>query len=155
MKKYLFGQRQSSRRSRRSAMDWIFNLSNQGSVGADSSDPMIDDQNIPRHEKEARMMSVVKDISPIHKSKGVPTEFYNIVSSSNMELSKFSKQHSGEAVSDPLSTPVNRKADRRNYKTRKSLFKKQSSTSKYSKSSLKCPVFLYSDSHGLTCMCKA
>lgn len=154
MKKYLFGQRQSARRSRRSALDWIINLNNPNSAVADSRDhSKIDDQNIPLHDAEARSINVVKDISPIHKSKGVPTEFYNIVSASNMELSKFSKQHSGASVSDPQSTPVNRKADRRNYKRRKSLFKQQSS--KYSKSSQKCPVFLYSDSHGLTCMCKA
>ena len=156
MKKYLFGRRQSARRSRRSALDWIFNLDlNENSVGiADSSDHKIDDENI-LNDKEARMISVAKDISsPIFKSKDVPLDFYNIVSSSNMELSKFSKHHSGTPASDPQPTQVNRKADR-NYKRRKSLFKQQSSASKYSKSSQKCPVFLYSDSHGLTCMCKA
>jgi len=92
------------------------------------------------------------------KLQHIPSEFFTIATSSSMELSKYSKQLSGSAQhadsGAAAEAPGVKVSQRRNYKRRKSLFTK-SAVSRRKSSSASCPVYLYSDSHGLTCMCKS
>ena len=90
-------------------------------------------------------------VAGVKNTNGVPADFFVVASSSNMELSKYSSQDSGGSPS-PVKTsqrPTDNKLKvKRNYKRRKSLFK----TTKSKKFS--CPVYLYTLSEGLTCMCR-
>ena len=161
MKKYLFSRRRGERQ-KRSLFNWVFNHKMiEGKEATELNDDSEDnlennnsDKNLSRRQGSQRVNTII-DID----NNNVPSDFYTIASSSNMELSRFSKQNS---VSLTKNTSVNNKLSsskiRRNSKRRKSfkLFNRSSSSKPEVTSSLQtCPVFLYSDSHGLTCMCKS
>jgi len=149
MKKYLFSHRRSNRRTRSVLTDW-----QTRSELRKSQETFSEPSNSDNHGRMGRMKGGHKVTSiDLAKVKHVPSEFYTIATSSNMDLSRFSKHHSLSQTSDASQTRITR-TNKRNYKRRKSLFKKSSLRGDLSSGHL-CPVYLYSDSHGLTCMCKS
>ena len=147
MKKYLFSHRRSHRRTR-SVIDWQTHSESRNSQPT-FSEPSHSDH----HGRMGRMKGDHKVTAiDLAKVQHVPSEFYTIAASSHMGLSRFSKHHSLSQTSDASQTRSTR-TNKRNYKRRKALFKKSSPRGKSSERL--CPVYLYSDSHGLTCMCKS
>ena len=141
MKKYLFGRRKGSRQPR-SVLDWVFNFKKpKPKESSGNATTMNEEQNVEPY--------TIIDTSNV---KNTPSEFFQIATSSNMKLSRYSNHYHRSVSSEDTTT--NRVKKHRNYKRRKSLFNKSKIT-KGNPSSQKCPVFLYSDSHGLTCMCKS
>ena len=158
MKKYLFSKRRS-RRKTRSIVDWVLNFNSRpekhGASDDDGADSAAQTDRVGRRGPGSDKVNTVIDTD---KLQHIPSDFFTIATSSSMELSKYSKQLSvsaqhadGGAAAEAPGAEVSR---RRNYKRRKSLFNK-SAVSKRKSSSASCPVYLYSDSHGLTCMCKS
>lgn len=150
MKKQLFSRRRSHR-NRRSVFDWLFKLNERkdSSEDNDSGDKM-EEVGVTRKNAGSQQNTFHK-VTGVKNTNGVPADFFVVASSSNMELSKYSSQNSGGSAA-PVKISQRRTGDKlkvkRNYKRRKSLFK----TTKSKKSS--CPVFLYTLSEGLTCMCR-
>ena len=145
MKKYLFGRRRGGRHTR-SVLDWVFNFTKQKQKEISESNVNATKMN----EEQNGEPNTIIDTSNV---RNTPSEFFQIATSSDMELSRFSSHYSGSVSSSENTSPTSRK-NHRNYKRRKSLFNKSKLT-KDNPSSEKCPVYLYSDSHGLTCMCKS
>ena len=151
MKKQLFSRRRSHR-NRRSVFDWLFKLNERKVSSEDnvSSDKM-EEVGVTRKSAGSQQNTFHK-VAGVKNTNGVPADFFVVASSSNMELSKYSSQDSGGSQSpvkiSQRPTDDNKLKVKRNYKRRKSLFK----TTKSKKSS--CPVFLYTLSEGLTCMCR-
>merc|ERR1712079_681928 len=160
MKKYLFSKRRS-RRKTRSIVDWVLNFNSRpekhGASDDDGADSAAQTDRVGRRGPGSDKVTTVIDTD---KLQHIPSDFFTIATSSSMELSKYSKQLSGSAQHADGGAGVEAEAPgvkvsrRRNYKRRKSLFNK-SAVSKRVSSSASCPVYLYSDSHGLTCMCKS
>ena len=159
MKKYLFSRRQGSRQTR-SILDWVFNNKQEKQKVAID----LNDENDEEHtEDKVSKRRGGFDKSPnrntiisVSNMNNVPSDFFTIATSSNMELSRFSKQNSVRqtAKNASLNKSAISRRTRGNAKRRKSLFNKSSKKGGSTPVGI-CPVFLYSDSHGLTCMCKA
>lgn len=151
MKKYLFSHRRSHRQPR-SVLDWVLHSDSSKSQETDSDDEPEQSKSDNHRGGRMRAMGITGTTIDLARVKSVPSEFYTIATSSNMGLSRFSKQHS---LTQPAEASVTRSTrnNKRNYKRRKSLFKK--SSVRGDSSPLRCPVYLYSDSHGMTCMCKS
>lgn len=159
MKKYLFSRRQGSRQTR-SILDWVFNNKQEKQKVAID----LNDENHEEHtEDKVSKRRGGFDKSPnrntiisVSNMNNVPSDFFTIATSSNMELSRFSKQNSVRqtAKNASLNKSAISRRTRGNAKRRKSLFNKSSKKGGSTPVGI-CPVFLYSDSHGLTCMCKA
>ena len=147
MKKYLFSHRRSNRQTRSVLTDLLTRLESRKSQETFSEPSNSDNHRMGRMKGGHKATSI-----DLAKVQHVPSEFYTIATSSNMDLSRFSKHHSLSQTSDASKTRSTR-TNKRNYKRRKSLFKK--SSLRGNSSEHQCPVFLYSDSHGLTCMCKS
>ena len=150
MKKQLFSRRRSHR-NRRSVFDWLFKFNDRKvSSEEDKTSDKIDEVEVTRKTAGSQRNTFHK-VTGVKNTNGVPADFFVVASSSNMELSKYSSQDSGGSAS-PVKIAQgqtdNKLKVKRNYKRRKSLFK----TTKSEKSS--CPVFLYTLSEGLTCMCR-
>ena len=154
MKKYLFSQRRS-RRKTQSIVDWVLNFNSRPETHGASGDDGVDTDRVGRRGPSSDKVTTVIDTD---KLQHIPSDFFTIATSSSMELSKYSKQLSGSAQhadgGAAAEAPSVKVSQRRNYKRRKSLFTK-SAVSRRKSSSASCPVYLYSDSHGLTCMCKS
>lgn len=152
MKKYLFSHRRSNRQTRSVLADWPTH-----SELRKSPETFSEPSNSDNHSRMSRMKwgrkATTTTIDLAKVQHHVPSEFYTIATSSNMDLSRFSKHHSLSQTSDASQTRSTR-TNKRNYKRRKSLFKKSSQRGNSSEHH-QCPVFLYSDSGGLTCMCKS
>ena len=150
MKKQLFSRRRSHR-NRRSVFDWLFKFNDRKvSSSEDKTGDKIDEVEVTRKTAGSQQNTFHK-VTGVKNTNGVPADFFVVASSSNMELSKYSSQDSGGPPSPVKITrrPTDNKLTvKRNYKRRKSLF----NTTKSKKSS--CPVFLYTLSEGLTCMCR-
>ena len=142
MKKYLFGRRKGSRQTR-SVFDWVINFTKPKEISESSGNAtkINEEQNVEPY--------TIIDTSNV---KNTPSEFFQIATSSDMELSRFSNHYHRSASSE--NTLTYHVKNHRNYKRRKSLFNK-SKLKQNKPYSQKCPVYLYSDSHGLTCMCKS
>ena len=151
MKKQLFSRRRSHR-NRRSVFDWLFKFNDRkvSSEEEDQTGDKIDEVDVTRKTAGSQRNTFHK-VTGVKNTNGVPADFFVVASSSNMELSKYSSQDSGGSPA-PVKISQRLTGDKlkvkRNYKRRKSLFK----TTKSKKSS--CPVFLYTLSEGLTCMCR-
>jgi len=143
MKKQLFSRRRSHR-NRRSVFDWLFKF------GDNVSGDKTDEAGVTRKTAGSQQNTFHK-VTGVKNTNGVPADFFVVASSSNMELSKYSSQDSGgppSPVKISQRQTDNKLKVKRNYKRRKSLFK----TTKSKKSP--CPVYLYTLSEGLTCMCR-
>ena len=150
MKKQLFSRRRSHR-NRRSVLDWLFKFNDRKVSSEDNANgDKIDEVGATRKTAGSQQNTFHK-VTGVKNTNGVPDDFFVVASSSNMELSKYSSQDSG---GPPPPVKINQRPTdnklkgKRNYKRRKSLFK----TTKSKKSW--CPVFLYTLSEGLTCMCR-
>jgi len=148
MKKQLFSRRRIHR-NRRSLFDWLFKFNDRKAPSEESDGDNIDDVDITR-KTVGSQQNTFHEVAGVKNTNGVPADFFVVASSSNMELSKYSSQDSGGPPSPVKITrrPTDKLTVKRNYKRRKSLF----NTTKSKKSS--CPVFLYTLSEGLTCMCR-
>ena len=150
MKKQLFSRRRSHR-NRRSVFDWLFKFNERKVSSEDTvSDDKMDEVGFTR-KTAASQQNTFHKVTGVKNTNGVPADFFVVASSSNMELSKYSSQDSGVPPS-PVKIkqrPTDNKLKvKRNYKRRKSLFKTRKSKK------VSCPVFLFTLSEGLTCMCR-
>ena len=151
MKKYLFSHRRSNRQTRSVLADWLTSSELRKTPETLSEPSNSDNDGRMGRMKWGHKATTTIDLATVQHH--VPSEFYTIATSSNMDLSRFSKHHSLSQTSDASQTRSTR-TNKRNYKRRKSLFKKSTQRGNNS-SGHQCPVFLYSDSDGLTCMCKS
>ena len=144
MKKQLFSRRRSHR-GRRSVFDWLFKFNDRGDSSKDDGVENVKDLDETR-KAGSSIQNTYHKVTGVKNMSGVPADFFLVASSSNMELSKHSDTQTPSRVSrDKLKV-------KGNSKRRKSLFKTNKSR-KFSQSS-SCPVFLYTISEGLTCMCR-
>ena len=144
MKKQLFSRRRSHR-GRRSVFDWLFKFNDRGDSSKDDGVENVKDLDETR-KAGSSIQNTYHKVTGVKNMSGVPADFFLVASSSNMELSKHSDTQTASRVSrDKLKV-------KGNSKRRKSLFKTNKSR-KFSQSS-SCPVFLYTISEGLTCMCR-
>ena len=96
MKKQLFSRRRSyrSHRNRRSIFDWLFKYNERESK--DSSEIDSEDRVDVTRKTASSNLNNNQKVSGVKNMNGVPKDFFLVTSSSNMELSKYSTQHSGK-----------------------------------------------------------
>ena len=154
MKKQLFSRRRSAR-GKRSVFDWLFKFNESKESSKNNVESVEKLKKVESTRKAGSLgQNTFHKVSGIKNTSGVPSDFFIVASSSNMELSKYASQSLGpkEALSSKVKkrVPGDKMKIKRNLKHRKSLFK----TKKAKKSPSSCPVFLYTISEGLTCMCR-
>ena len=147
MKKQLFSRRRSHR-GRRSVFDWLFKFNDRGDSSKDGGVENVKDLDETR-KAGSSIQNTYHKVTGVKNMSGVPADFFLVASSSNMELSEVSKHSDTQTPSRVSRDKLKVKG---NSKRRKSLFKTNKSR-KFSQSS-SCPVFLYTISEGLTCMCR-
>ena len=164
MKKQLFGvqkKRRKSRRHKRSLfpslfnVDWMFGQS-------EGKSRKREEENTKAPTQQFKVNTLLEIASK--RVKNVPSDFFQVVTASSMELSQFSGQqtatsvNSSQALHSQVDENSEKKQRKRNYKRRKSLFNSVSSLS-WSGSLLSdtgriCPAYLVTPGHALTsCAC--